>query len=176
MKTQLNHMFAPLLKTVFLLIVLELITTAIFPMVGLQNYRIPINILIVLFLGLRLETPYLAVLIFIVQYFHSFFSVEGWEMGTIAGIAICIVVSYVRGMIHFSSWSMTMMITFVFQILWFIVVSFLIYIQLGSVEYVFDKAWKFIPQSIVIALISPIFFFVLNRVWRVEDRGLLGDG
>lgn len=176
MKTQLNHMFVPLIKTVLLLIVLELITTAIFPMVGLENYRVPFNILFVLFLGLRLETPYLAVLIFVVQYFHSFFSVEGWEMGTIAGIVICIVVSYVRGMIHFSSWSMTMMITFVFQVLWFFVVSLLVYIQLGSFEYVFDKAWRFLPQSIVIALISPVFFYLLNRMWRVEDRGLLGDG
>ena len=176
MKTQLNQMFVPLIKTVLLLILLELVTTAIFPMIGLQNYRVPFNILFVLFLGLRLETPYLAVLIFVVQYFHSFFSVEGWEMGTIAGIVICIVVSYVRGMIHFSSWSMTMMITFVFQILWFLVVSLLVYIQIGSFEYVFDKAWRFLPQSIIIALISPLFFYLLNRMWRVEDRGLLGDG
>lgn len=176
MKTQLNQMFIPLIKTVLLLIVLELFTTAVFPMVGLENYRVPFNILFVLFLGLRLETPYLAVLIFVVQYFHSFFSVEGWEMGTIAGIVICIVVSYVRGMIHFSSWSMTMMITFVFQILWFLVVSLLVYIQVGSFGYVFDKAWRFLPQSIVIALISPLFFYLLNRMWRVEDRGLLGDG
>lgn len=175
MKTQLNQMFLPLIKTVLLLVVLELVTTAVFPMVGLENYRVPFNILFVLFLGLRLETPYLAILIFVVQYSHSFFSVEGWEMGTIAGIAICIVVSYVRGMIHFSSWSMTMMITFVFQALWFLVVSFLVYIQLGSFDYVFDKAWRFLPQSIVIALISPFFFFLLNRVWRVDDRGLLGD-
>lgn len=176
MKTQLNQMFVPLIKTVLLLIVLELFTTAVFPMIGLENYRVPFNILFVLFLGLRLETPYLAVLIFVVQYFHSFFSVEGWEMGTIAGIVICIVVSYVRGMIHFSSWSMTMMITFVFQILWFFVVSLLVYIQVGSFGYVFDKAWRFLPQSIVIALISPLFFYLLNRMWRVEDRGLLGDG
>lgn len=176
MKTQLNQMFVPLIKTVLLLIVLELFTTAVFPMIGLENYRVPFNILFVLFLGLRLETPYLAILIFVVQYFHSFFSVEGWEMGTIAGIVICIVVSYVRGMIHFSSWSMTMMITFVFQILWFFVVSLLVYIQVGSFGYVFDKAWRFLPQSIVIALISPLFFYLLNRMWRVEDRGLLGDG
>ncbi len=175
MKTQLNQMFLPLIKTVVLLIILELVTTAIFPMIGLENYRIPFNILFVLFLGLRLETPYLAVLIFVVQYFHSFFSIEGWEMGTIAGIVICIVVSYVRGMIHFSSWSMTMMITFVFQSLWFLVVSLLVYIQVGSFDYVFDKAWRFLPQSIVIALISPIFFYLLNKVWRVEERGLMGD-
>lgn len=176
MKTQLKDMFLPLVKTLSLLFILELFTTAIFPMVGLENYRVPFNILFVLFMGLRLETPYLAVLIFIVQYFHSFFSVEGWEMGTVAGIVICIVVSYVRGMIHFSSWSMTMLITFVFQIFWFLIISLLVYIQLGSFHYVFEKAWRFIPQSIIIALISPLFFFLLNKMWRVEDRGLMGEG
>ncbi len=168
-------MLIPLVKTLILLFILELFTTAVFPMIGLGNYRVPFNILFVLFMGLRLETPYLAILIFIVQYFHSFFSVEGWEMGTVSGIVICIVVSYVRDMIHFSSWSMTMLITFIFQVFWFFVISLLVYIQLGSFEYVFEKGWRFIPQSIIIALLSPVFFYLLNRMWRVDDRGLLGD-
>ncbi len=80
MKTNLKDIIVPLIKTLFLLFILEVITTAVFPNIGLLHYRIPFNILLVLFLGLRLETPYLAIIILIVQYFHGFFSVEGWEM------------------------------------------------------------------------------------------------
>ncbi|MDO9180767.1 MAG: hypothetical protein Q7U04_00095 [Bacteriovorax sp.] len=175
MKTNFKDIVFPLIKTLILLFVLEIITTAIFPMIGLLNFRVPFNILLVLFLGLRLETPYLAILIMIVQYFHAFFSVEGWEMGTVTGIVICVVVSYVREMIHFSSWGMTILITQVFQLLWFFVQSILIYIQLGNLDYIFDKGWRFLPQSVIIALLSPLFFFLLNKIWNVDDRGMLGD-
>ena len=96
-------------------------------------------------------------------------------MGTVTGIVICVVVSYVREMIHFSSWSMTILITQVFQLLWFFVQSILIYIQLGSLNYIFEKGWRFLPQSVIIALLSPIFFYILNRIWNIDDRGMLGD-
>lgn len=175
MKTDLKDIVLPLLKTLILLFFLELMTTAIFPNIGLVNYRIPFNILIVLFLGLRLETPYLAIIILIVQYFHGFFSVEGWEMGTLTGVVICVVVSYVRGMIHFSSWGMTILITQVFQLLWFFLQSILIYIQLGSLNYIFERGWRFLPQSLIITLLSPFFFYLLNRIWNIDDRGILGD-
>lgn len=81
MKTKLKDIIVPLIKTLILLFILEVITTAVFPNIGLLHYRIPFNILLVLFLGLRLETPYLAVIIMIVQYFHGFFplKVGKWE-------------------------------------------------------------------------------------------------
>lgn len=175
MKTNMKDIIFPLIKTVILLFVLEIITTAIFPMIGLVNYRVPFNILIVLFLGLRLETPYLAVLILAVQYFHSFFSIEGWEMGTVTGIVICIIVSYVREMIHFSSFAMTILITQVFQLFWFFVQSILIYVMMGNPDYILEKGWRFLPQSIIISILSPFFFFLLNKIWEIDDRGMLGD-
>lgn len=175
MKTNMRDIILPLLKTLLMLFFLELMTTAVFPMIGLVNFRIPFNILLVLYLGLRLETPYLALLIMTVQYFHSFFSVEGWEMGTVTGIFICVVVSYVREMIHFTSWGMTILITQVFQVLWFAVQSIIIYILLGNPSYILEKGWRFLPQSLIISLLSPFFFFLLNRIWSVDDRGMLGD-
>jgi hypothetical protein len=175
MKTNLKDIIFPLIKTILLLFFLELMTTAVFPMIGLVNYRIPFNILIVLYLGLRLETPYLAILILCVQYFHSFFSVEGWEMGTVTGIVICIIVSYIREMMHFSSWGMTIVITQLFQLLWFLVQSLLIYVLMGNPDYILEKGWRFLPQSVVIAILSPIFFYLLNKVWNIDDRGMLGD-
>ena len=176
MRTSLKDIIIPLLKTLLLLFILELITTAVFPSVGLRNYRIPFNILLVLFLGLRLETPYLAIIILVVQYFHAFFSIEGWEMGTITGIIICVVVSYIREMIHFSSWGMTIIITQLFQLLWFFVQSTIIYIQLGNLHYIIDKGWRFLPQSIIISLLSPLFFWLMNKIWKMSDRGILGEG
>ena len=111
-----------------------------------------------------------------VQVFHGFFSVEGWELGTVTGIVICVIVSYLRDTIHFSSWLMTILITQVFQVLWFIVQSVLLYVHLGSLNYILERAVTFFPQSVVIALLSPFFFFILNRFWNDDPKGSLGAG
>jgi hypothetical protein len=42
-------------------------------------------------------------------------------------------------------------------------------------NYIFEKGWRFLPQSVIIALLSPFFFYLLNRIWDVDDRGMLGD-
>ena len=94
MRNELKHHLGSLFLTLIILILFEILTTAFFPALGIKNYRIPFNILIVLYMGFKVESPFIAIFIFVLQYFHSFFSVEGWEMGTIAGISICIIIGY----------------------------------------------------------------------------------
>ena len=64
--------------TSILLVILQVLSTAVLPILGLSNYRLPFNILIILFLAFKLESPFLAIFILIFQYIYSFFSVEGW--------------------------------------------------------------------------------------------------
>lgn len=161
--------------TVLILIVLEVISSAFLPLFGVNKYMIPFNVLIVLFLGFKLENPYLAVMILVVQYFHSMFTIEGWEMGTIAGVIICIVISYLRDVLHFTSSIVTITVTQLFQVLWFIVISSLLYLKLGSFEYVVEKFWRFLPESIILSLMAPFFFSILDKVWGVRDEGLMGE-
>lgn len=175
MKLQLKHVLISQFITILILIVLEIVSTGILPLLGLQKYSIPFNILVVLFLGFKLETPYLPVLILIVQFFHSFFSIEGWEMGTIAGIIICFVISFLRDLIHFHSSIATMMVTQIFQFIWFVIVSFLLYLKLDTWDYIIDKFWRFLPESILITLMAPFFFSLFDKVWGVGEKGLLGD-
>ena len=175
MKTQFKDLIIPLIITLLILIVLEIISTALLPALGVQKYIIPFNILIVLYLGFKLETPFLAVLILIVQYFHSFFSVEGWELGTIAGVFICIVISYLRDVLHFSSSVITIAVTQMFQLVWFVIVSLLFYLKTSSFTLIVEKMWRFIPESIVISLLAPFFFAILDKIWRTGGEGSLGE-
>lgn len=176
MKTQLKDLVIPLFLTLCLLLVLEIFATTVLPILGLQRYVIPFNILIVLFMGFKLQTPYLALLILIVQYFHHFFTVEGWEMGTVAGVLICLLISYLRDLIHFSSAAMTVFVTQIFQCVWFVIVSFLIYSKMGSMDFILDKFWRFIPESLIISLFAPFFFSVLEKFWRGSEEASLGEG
>lgn len=161
--------------TVLMLIVLEVISSAFLPLFGINKYMIPFNVLIVLFLGFKLENPYLAIMILVVQYFHSLFTIEGWEMGTIAGVLICIVISYLRDILHFTSSIVTITVTQLFQCLWFVIISALLYLKLGSIDYIYEKLWRFLPESIVLSLMAPFFFSILDKIWGVRDEGLMGE-
>lgn len=175
MRLQFRDTVIALLKTLAILIVLEVFSTTLVPLIGFKSLRIPFNILVILYLGFKLETPIIGILVVIVQYFHSFFTVEGWEIGTIAGIMISIVVSYLRDMIHLTSFAITVFITQVFQFLWFIIVSGLIYINMHDFQLIISKFWRFIPESIIISLLAPAFFVLLDKIWLDQERGLLGE-
>ena len=175
MRGSLKVLLVPILKTLLLLLIFEVLATAILPIFGLVKYRIPFNILIVLFIGFKLETPYIAFLVLIFQYFHSFFSIEGWEMGTISGVLVCIIISYLKDLLHFSSAGITILVTQLFQVIWFLITSLLLYMKTQSFSYIVEKFWRFLPESIVISLLAPIFFIILDQIWQVDEQGMLGD-
>lgn len=175
MKRDLLDIISPFAIMLLLLILLEIVTTALFPVLGMSRYRIPFHILFVLFLGFKLESPWLSVLILVIQYFHSFFSVEGWAIGTLAGIIVCTVVSYLRELIHLSSPVITVLVVELFQLLWFVIIGILIYLKLGEFSYILDKLWRFLPESLVISFLSPFLFNLLDKIWKVKDQGMMGE-
>ncbi len=174
MKGNFAHLIRPLGITLLILIVLEILSTAFLPMVGLTKYRIPFNVLIILYMGFKLETPFTSIMILILQYTHSFFSIEGWEMGTVAGVMICIIISYLKDLLHLTSSVITIVVTQMFQTLWFLIVSSLIYLKTDDFSYIAQKFWRFLPESIVISLMAPFLFSILDVIWKTEgeSRGL----
>jgi len=165
----------PLGITILILVVLEIISTALIPMMGLTKYRIPFNVLIVLYMGLKLETPYTSLIILALQYTHSFFSIEGWEMGTIAGVLICVIISYLKDLLHLSSSVITIFIVQMFQFVWFFIVSALLYLKEESFSFILEKFWRFLPESILLSILAPFFFGVLDAIWRSEENRSLGE-
>ncbi|MGB0452613.1 MAG: hypothetical protein ACPGJV_02780 [Bacteriovoracaceae bacterium] len=165
----------PLLLCTIVMILFEIFSTAFMPLLGIENYRIPFHILVVLYLGFKLETPLLAVYIFSIQFVHSFFTIEGWEMGTIAGIITCTTISYLRDLIHLSSGALTMLMTQVFQILWFVIISIFLFIKLDSSAYIVNKFWRFIPESLFLSLLAPVVFSVFDRLWKGGENSAIGD-
>ena len=149
MKLKLLDTLFPIGLTLLVLLALEIVATTVLPMFGVSQYRLPFNILIVLYIGFKLETPAMAVMILVVQYFHSFFTIEGWGMGTFAGVLICIIISYLRDLMHLTSATLTILLTMLFQMVWFVILSLLIYLRWGDWNYILEKFWRFIPESIM---------------------------
>jgi hypothetical protein len=175
MRYEARNMLLPFLITSLILVILEILTTTLLPIFGFVNYALSFHILIVLYMGFKLQTPYLALFILFTQYVHSFFTIEGWEVGTIAGILTCILISYLRDLVHLTSSFLTILVTFFFQIFWFLMVSLIIYMRTGSGALLLDKFWRFLPESIMLALMAPFLFAFLDKVWRASSSGVLGE-
>lgn len=170
MNIRIKDFLVGFILTTILLVFFQVLSTAVLPIIGLAKYRLPFNILIILFLAFKLESPFLAIFIMVFQYIYSFFSVEGWALGTFAGIIVAMVVGYLKDIIHFSSVFLTILVTEIFQVVWFLVVSALIYLQVGNWDYIFEKLTRFIPESLVISLIAPVIFAFLDRAWKIDEQ------
>jgi len=87
MKFNLKHLLTSLTGTIILLLFFEILSTSFLPALGLENYRIAIDVLIILYLGFRLDTPFLALLWFVITsllfYLHtkslSFIELRLWH-------------------------------------------------------------------------------------------------
>ena len=170
MTNQFKKIIVPLLASMLVLIFLEIFSTAILPAFGIEAYKIPFHILLTLFMAFKLETVYLPFLILIMQYVHSFFSIEGWEMGTIAGVFVCILIAYFKDILHFSSYLITVVVTQISQAVWFGIVSLILYFKGADITFFVDKFWRFIPESIVASLIAPIFFSLFDKIWNISEK------
>lgn len=157
-------------KTCLLLIVLEVFTSAFLPAVGIHSFRPEFNVLIALFLAFKLETPALPWLILVVQYTHSIFSIEGWAIGAFTGVLISLSVRYLKDMLDFSTALSTILVVQLFQVAWFVITSFLLSLKLGDFGDYFRLFWQDIPESFVLSISAPLFFFVLDRFWKVNSR------
>jgi hypothetical protein len=157
--------------TIGLLIGLEIVTSTILPAFGWNEYRLTFNVLIILFLAIRLGSSSVPWLVLGLQMVHSIFSIEGWALGTFAGLIVIISANYLKELLHLTTAIMTMVTVQLFQMIWYVTVTLVICLKISN----FDKfgmiIWSFIPGSILLSLISPILFWILEQIWRVPSDG-----
>ncbi len=162
---KLKDIFLSFLLTAVMLVVLEVFSSSFLPAIGLDGYRLGFHVLIVLYLGFRIDSIYSPYLILGTELIHSVFTIEGWALGTFTGILTSILIGYLKDMVQLNSRLSTMIFVQVFQTIWFVIVSLLISIKINDFGYVFDRFWRFLPESLILSLISPFFFIVLARFW-----------
>ena len=175
MRSSFKEILSSLGLTILILFIIEVLSSTIFPFMGLLEFRIPFNVLLVLYVGFKFNMSYVPIIIFVIQYSYSFFTVEGWEVGTIAGIIIYMIVAYFKDVIYLSSAATTVMFVQIFQIIWFLIVSLLFYVKSGSFSFVVEKMWRFLPESIVVSLLAPAFFMLFDFIWQVGKEDMLGE-
>jgi hypothetical protein len=171
MRMRLSQLFISFGISMSLLLGLEIVTSTILPALGWHEYRLTFNVLIILFIALRLDSPLVPWMIMGLQMIHSIFSVEGWALGTLAGLIVLVSANYLKELLHLTTSLMTMITVQLFQMIWYLTVTLIICLKISN----FDKfgliIWSFIPGSILLSLISPLLFWVLEQIWRVPSEG-----
>ena len=171
MRMRLSQLLISFAISIGLLMGLEIVTSTILPALGWHEYRLTFNVLIILFIALRLDSPMVPWMIMGLQMVHSIFSVEGWALGTLAGLIVMVSANYLKELLHLTTAFMTMITVQLFQMIWYLTVTLIICLKISN----FDKfgliIWSFIPGSILLSLISPILFWILEQIWRVPSEG-----
>ena len=171
MRMRFSQILISFLITLALLIGLEIVTSTLLPVMGWKEYRMTFNVLIILFLAIRMDSPFVPWLILGLQMIHSIFSIEGWALGTLAGLIVMMSANYLKEVLHLTTAFMTMLTVQLFQVIWYVTVTLVICLKISD----FDKfgliLWSFIPGSILLSLISPVLFWMLGLIWRVPSGG-----
>lgn len=171
MRMRLSQMLISFAITLGMLLGLEIVTSTILPALGWNEYRLTFNVLIILFLAIRLDSPLVPWMILGLQIVHSIFSIEGWALGTLAGVLVMLSANYLKELLHLTSAFMTMLIVQFFQIIWFVTVTVIICLKISDFTKFGMIIWSFIPGSLLLSLISPILFWLLSMIWRVPSEG-----
>ena len=121
-------------------------------------------------MALKVMTPLLPWFVMLLQLVHAAFSVEGWALGTLVGIMMSLIASYLKEILQFSSAIATMAIVQLFQVVWYLCTIAIICLKLGS----FDKFgllfWHALPGTFLLSIISPFLFKLLDRVWSTDNE------
>ena len=171
MRMRLSQMLISFAITVGLLVGLEIFTATILPAIGWTEYRLTFNVLIILFLAIRLDSPAVPWMILGLQTMHSVFSIEGWALGTLAGLIVMMSANYLKELLHLTTAFMTMITVQFFQVIWFVTVTLIICLKISDFSKFGLIIWSFVPGSIFLSLIAPILFWMLETVWRVPSHG-----
>ena len=171
MNSKIGYQARSLLLTLLLLIAFNILSTVFFSGASYLDFRIGLHVLIVLFLAFRMNINTLPYFIFAVEYIHSIFSIEGWAIGTVAGLLISIIVNYLKDMIQFTSAISIMVIVQIFQLVWFVIIGAIFGLKMGNVDFYANTFRYFMYESFVLSLMAPIVFKILTAIWGNDKLG-----
>lgn len=166
----------PFLLTLVILSLLEILVTSILPIFGLEQFKLPFHVVVILYLCFKIENLYLPIMIILVEFVHGFFSIEGWEIGTVCGVMIYFLILFLKDLINLTSSIMIIFLVGIFQLMWFLFSSILYYIQLGDFQYLFQRFWNFLPESLLVSICAPLLFTLLDVIWSRVRKDGIGDG
>lgn len=153
------------LITLFLLVIAEVLFASILPSFGLTNFRLALNIILIMYITYKADSKFLPYLILSIQFVHGLFSIEGWAIGTLIGCLISIAITMLKGLIDYRNPAIVIITAFVTQLVWCLSSSFFISVKINRPEFFWSYLSSNLVPIIILSLFAPIIFQVLNFLW-----------
>jgi hypothetical protein len=162
--------FICILKTVLICVGFDLFFMIFFPLLSLKWVAVSITQVAIIFLSFTVGFSWLPYGILFLQLSHSLFTLEGWALGTLIGSLLCLIMTRLKAMIQLTGPVSIMITTYLMQLVWCIMAGILTSLR--------NHDWKFfqmfanqgLTYGIVTALLAPIIFIVLRRIWLVPTN------
>ena len=151
---------------------LEVVTTTVFPLFGLESVRFSFFSLLILFLSFYRNTTWIAVYIFAFSFIHSIFSIEVWYLSAFVGILVSVIVAYFSELIHLSNKFVTMLFVLLFQLGMALLKSIVFYLRGNNFEYIFNTLSGYFVEVIILTLLSPFIFEILSYIWTTKNDSI----
>ena len=158
--------------TTALLILLEIITTTIFPILGLSSIRFSFFPLLVIFLSFYRNHDTISILIIAFSFIHSIFSIEAWYLSAFVGIVISVLISYFRDVIHLSNRGVTMFLVALLQMGMSVIKSVVFYLRGNNFEYIFHHLSGQLVELVILTVLAPYAFEFLLQIWSVKPDSI----
>ena len=150
--------FISLIVTTLILVFSDILVSTCFPLVGLENFRVSIVVLIILYLCFYFNNILIAPLIAYFYMVHGVFSLEHWSVGALSCLLVSILISFLRNLIHLNNFFVTFVFVQIFQILIFFLSRGMMYFKLGQGHFLSESSKFFVAESLIISVIGPIHF------------------
>ncbi|MDH4468631.1 MAG: hypothetical protein QE271_11290 [Bacteriovoracaceae bacterium] len=159
-----------MMKTVLICVFFDLFFMIFFPLISLKWVAVSVTQVAIIFLSFTVGFAWLPWGILTLQLFHSLFSLEGWALGTLIGVIICVVMSRLKAMIQLTGPLSIIMTTYFLQFAWCLMAGILTSLR--------NHDWKFfqlfvnqgLTYGLVTAALSPLLFFIFRNIWLVPTN------
>jgi hypothetical protein len=151
------------------------IMASIIPLWFSSNSRLRFDILVIVYISLRFDNPFLPFLILLIELLDIAFSTEHFALGTFAGMFIFILIRQLKGLLRVETKTLIAALTTVCQLVWFIVVSVFIYLRSAALSTIGYRFLYFISEAIFLSLISPYIFMLFDKIMRIDSNFELGE-
>ncbi len=159
-----------LIQTLFILGFINLFVSSLFHFFGHNSFENPLHILIILYFSIKFDSTERPFIILLVELLQGAFSVEGWAYGTFTGVILSILLLPFKGFLHFSNYFVMFLVSFFFQVSWFIFSTGLLTLRLSQNHFSYSKFSDAVAVSLLFSLMTPPFLKFMDKVWSTENQ------
>ena len=159
----------PLLFTVLIYIVSEIVNSTLLPMTGIV-LGLNFTAILTIFFSLKFDSIWVPPLILLLGLIHGLFSVEGWPFITFVAIIVHLILGRLNEIVLLNSKLFIIVLTLVVLVFWYFLGQLLMFLKTDNFNFYSGPMKVFLFESLVLAFLSPFLYKFLGVIWKSHSK------